>query len=108
VKGRTTQRERILHLLASANGRWVQLPEILQLGCAQFGARLLELRRSGYDIRNKTERKNGKLMSWYRLETTKEPRVIPTATSSPVIDQAALFSSDTPTSWADPEEDIRG
>jgi Helix-turn-helix domain len=62
-----TQRDRVLNLLAGANGQWVPLPSILALNIAQFGARILELRRSGHQIENKTETKEDGVHSWYRL-----------------------------------------
>lgn len=65
---RDTQRERVLALLKAHEGRWVPLPDILALGIAQFGARILELRRSGHVIENRIERDdNGIVHSWYRL-----------------------------------------
>ena len=71
---RKTQRDQLRSLLSASLGQWVPLPTILALGIAQFGARILELRRSGYTIRNKTEHKNGQVFSWYRLvsEPTQE------------------------------------
>jgi hypothetical protein len=40
----------------------------LDQGIAQFGARILELRRAGFGIENKTERgEDGTIHSWYRL-----------------------------------------
>jgi hypothetical protein len=65
----TTQRSRLLNLLQSRHGQWVPLPEILSLGFSQFGARILELRRSGHAITNKTEYRAGKVLSWYRLDS---------------------------------------
>jgi hypothetical protein len=65
---RATQRGKILELLRSRAGEWVSLPEILGLGFAQFGARIFELRRNGHTIRNKTEHRDGKVLSWYKLE----------------------------------------
>jgi hypothetical protein len=79
VKGcRNTQRDKLLELLRSRAGQWVSLPEILELGFAQFGARIFELRRLGFPILNRTERINGQKHSWYRLEST--PRIEPTKT----------------------------
>jgi len=66
---KSTQRSRLLALLQSRRGQWVPLPEILSLGFSQFGARILELRRSGHAILNKTEHRAGKVVSWYRLES---------------------------------------
>jgi hypothetical protein len=63
-----TQRARILRPLIEARGGWVPLPEILALGIAQFGARIFELRRTGFNIENKIERDDsGVVHSWYRL-----------------------------------------
>ena len=63
----TTQRARLLALLRSRGEEWIPLPEILALGFAQFGARLLEIRRDGHSILNKIEHKDGKVLSWYKL-----------------------------------------
>ena len=62
-----TQRDRILGLLIDAHGAWVPLPEILALGIAQYGARILELRRSGHSIENRHETIDGARHSWFRL-----------------------------------------
>jgi hypothetical protein len=64
---RKNQRERLLHLLQGAKGREVGLPEILSLGIAQYNSRLLDLRREGHSIKNRTERRDGKIYSWFRL-----------------------------------------
>lgn len=61
-----TQRARILRLLIDARGGWVPLPELLACA-AQYSARVLELRRLGFVIENKTERVNGARHSWFRL-----------------------------------------
>ena len=52
---RLTQRERVLELLQSRCGEWVGLPEILDLNIAQYGVRILELRRAGFCIENRQE-----------------------------------------------------
>ena len=57
----------VLSLLICARGSWVPLPEILKLGVAQYNARILELRRLGFTIENRTERVNGARHSWFRL-----------------------------------------
>jgi hypothetical protein len=62
-----TQRSRILRLFIEARGEWVPLPDILTLGIAQYGARILELRRTGFSIENRTERRDGTRHSWFRL-----------------------------------------
>jgi len=64
---RKTQSAALLRLLIDAHGSWVPLPEILALGIAQYNARILELRRLGFVIENKTERINGARRSWFRL-----------------------------------------
>ena len=64
---RKTQSAALLRLLIDAHGSWVALPEILALGIAQYGARILELRRMGFNIENRTERVNGARHSWFRL-----------------------------------------
>jgi helix-turn-helix protein len=68
MSSRTNQRDRILALLKT--DREVSLPEILGLGVAQYGARILELRREGHRIVNRTERIDGKTCSWFRLVQT--------------------------------------
>jgi hypothetical protein len=64
---RNNQQKQILDLLRSKTPGWVPLPEILALRVAQYSARILELRRSGHTIENKTERKDGCRHSWFRL-----------------------------------------
>lgn len=64
---RLTQCQRLLRLLAEANGREVSLPVILDLHISQFGARIKELREAGYDIQNRIEVKSGVKHSFYRL-----------------------------------------
>jgi hypothetical protein len=61
-----TQRARILCLLIDARGGWVPLPAVMACA-AQYNARVLELRRLGFAIENKTERVNGVRRSWFRL-----------------------------------------
>jgi hypothetical protein len=68
--GKLSQRGRILKLLLDANGREVPLPEILALGIAQYGARILEARRAGFQIDNKTQWISGVCHSWFCLVLT--------------------------------------
>ena len=49
-----TQSASILRLLIEAHGAWVPLPQIIDCA-AQYNARVFELRRSGFDIENRTE-----------------------------------------------------
>ena len=52
---RTDQRSRILRLLINARGEWVSLKDILALQISQYGARIYELGRLGFQIKNKRE-----------------------------------------------------
>ena len=69
TSNRHNQRSRVLRLLLDANGRWVPLPQILDLQISQYGARIFELRGLGFAIENKlaTDPKTGKRHSWFRL-----------------------------------------
>jgi hypothetical protein len=64
---RATQRGRILELLIAARGDWVLLPKITDCA-AQYNARIFELRRLGFRIKNRTQVVNGARHSWFRLE----------------------------------------
>ena len=64
------QNERILSLLRESCGLWVPLPKILALGIARYSARILELRRLGFQIENRLEYVNGTCHSYYRLLIT--------------------------------------
>lgn len=76
---RDTQAQRILKLLQRYSPNEVSLVEILDLHIAQFGARILELRRAGYDIRNRRETANdGTVHSWYKLVTQQRCQCIGT------------------------------
>lgn len=66
IDNRKTQCEAILALLQDAKGGWVPLPSIMEQA-AQYNTRILELRRSGHRIENKTEHVNGARHSWFRL-----------------------------------------
>jgi hypothetical protein len=68
VQHRRTQRDRVLTLLRARAGSWVPLPEILALGVAQYGSRILELRRLGYRIENRQQAGR----SWFRLVTNRQ------------------------------------
>ena len=62
-----TQRAHILRLLIAARGDWVSLPEIMACA-AQYNARILELRRMGFNIpKPRMETVNGERHTWYRL-----------------------------------------
>jgi len=54
-------------LLIEARGAWVPLPEIMACA-AQYNARILELRRAGFNIpKPRVEIVNGQKHTWYRL-----------------------------------------
>jgi hypothetical protein len=69
-----TQRSRILRLLIDAHGAWIPLPEIMAYA-AQYNARILELRRLGFNVENRTERVDGVRHSWFRLLSSPTPPV---------------------------------
>jgi len=101
-----TQREQILNLLFSARGGWVPLPKIAACA-AQYNARVLELRRLGYRIANRTQDVNGVRHSWFRLESGPSPAVIAKSAAS-FTETTPLFSAgNIPERWADPEEGYR-
>jgi Helix-turn-helix domain len=66
---RATQRDRLLALLRDHHGSWVPLSAILDLQIAQYGTRILELRRAGYQIENKQQGEH----SWFRLLSSPGP-----------------------------------
>lgn len=66
-----SQRERLLRLLEENAGHWVDLPQILGLGIAQYNSRIFELRRqlgpSGYRIESRVLHSNGRVRAFFRL-----------------------------------------
>lgn len=103
---RPRQRDRLLALLEARENLWVPLPDILSLGIAQYGARILDLRRLGHRIESKQEGDR----SWFRLVTAlastaiPEPQPIQEAQANPEkttcgaasADDSRLFSDDAP------------
>jgi hypothetical protein len=83
-----TQRAAILRLLIEARGAWVPLPEIMACA-AQYNARILELRRDGFNIpKPRVEIINGQKHTWYRL--------LPSPVAAPI----SIFSAAKPSkSW---------
>jgi hypothetical protein len=61
-----TQRSEILAKLINAQGARVPLPEIVACA-AQYGSRIFELRRMGFNILNERQRVDGELHTWFRL-----------------------------------------
>ena len=77
---RLSEAGRILRLLQERRGEWTPLPEILALGIAQYSARIFELRRAGFGIENRTEHRDGRILSWFRLAVPKgQPALFPEA-----------------------------
>lgn len=71
MRHRETQRDRLLRYFKERRGEWIPLPEILALGIAQYSARIFELRRDGFRIENRTEHRDGRVLSWFRLAVPK-------------------------------------
>lgn len=61
-----TQRDRIRKMFMDRPGEWIPLPAILAMGVAQYGARILELRRLGMDIKNRGEWVGGQHRTYFR------------------------------------------
>jgi hypothetical protein len=76
-----TQRDAILGLLVRARGAWVPLPKILELGCAQYNARIFELRRLGFHIENRGETRDGVRHTFFRLVIAAHPKLSNAANS---------------------------
>jgi hypothetical protein len=68
VSSRAGQCGRILRVLIAARGAWVPLPKIIECA-AQYNARIVELRRLGFRITNRTREVQGQRHSWFRLES---------------------------------------
>ncbi len=81
----STQRAQILKLLLEARGAEVSLPQILELRISQFGARILELRREGHRIINRTANVNGQKHSWYRIESGPPAPMTTAPNQAPVV-----------------------
>ena len=80
LNSRNTQRSRILAPLIRAHGEWVPSPELAAIAL-QYNARLFELKKLGFRIENRREKRDGKFLSWFRLvpnrsiSTPNQPRV---------------------------------
>ena len=67
----THQQRKIADFLLERPNQWVRLPGILALGIAQYGARILENRRKGLVIENRTAWVGSKRHSWFRIVVPK-------------------------------------
>lgn len=65
---RTTQACRLRTMFVTRPKEWIGLPEILQMGIAQYNARIFDLRKSGMTILNRTETVCGEVRSWFMYE----------------------------------------
>ena len=72
----SSQQQKLLAVLEANKGAWVPLPSIMALGIAQYNARIYELRRLGYDIKNKTKEINGVKHSWFCLPGPEGPSML--------------------------------
>jgi len=74
-RSRSSQADLIVELLRGkrALGKALELPEIMDAGIAQHGARLKEIRQRGFVVRNELERSHdGLVLSRYWLESDPE------------------------------------
>ena len=69
-KGQPTQVDVLITMLreARAQGKPLDLPDIMRVGIAQHGARFNEIRSRGFAVRNEIDRENGAARSCYWLE----------------------------------------
>lgn len=81
-----TQEQRILALLRAQAGKWVPLPMILDLGIAQYNARIYALRRKGHRIENDSCWSGIQRHSYFRL-------VLPHTTGKPSPEPRARIQS---------------
>jgi hypothetical protein len=68
--GKPTQADVLITMLreARSQNRALELPEIMQAGIAQHGARFNEIRLQGFAVRNETDRQRGAVRSRYWLD----------------------------------------
>ncbi len=60
------QKDRLLSFFKEHPNTWIPLPKILQLGIAQYNARIYDLRYQGIIIENKWKIIEGVKHSWFR------------------------------------------
>ena len=85
------QRDRILALLVDARGGPVPAPALAAIAL-QYSARIFELRRKGFDIRNETKIVDGQCHSSFRLQFVASPRPAP-APAAPATPMQPMFPS---------------
>ncbi len=99
----STQRGRILALLVAACGGWVPLTHILALGIAQYSARILELRREGHRIESRSEWRDGKRHTWFRLVINSASTETAQRPGSPQLTPQPAPTADNNDSVAEPD-----
>jgi hypothetical protein len=62
-----TQREQIFDLFNRNLGQWVDLPQIMDLGIAQYNSRIFELRGEGHEIHSRSENEGRLRKTWFIL-----------------------------------------
>ena len=80
-----SQKERIKQLFTGRPNVWIPLPEILDMRprIAQYGPRIVALRREGMNIQNKVLLMSGGKCSWYKyIPATAPTSYAPHATAS--------------------------
>jgi hypothetical protein len=115
---RRTQDVRILKLLIQAHGSDVPLPIIMRCA-AQYNRCIHDLRTAGFRIVHRSEKRDGVLHSWYRLEIDVPEDLMPGPVQRPKREKRPeqnmqLFAAEQetgkpvqaaqePTIWRDPE-----
>ncbi|HMK31924.1 MAG TPA: hypothetical protein VK473_19740, partial [Terriglobales bacterium] len=97
---RHSQRQRILDVLLAARGAEVPSVALSRISL-HYSARVKELRELGFRIVNRTERHDGQVHGFFRLELG-APELPTLATPSP--SQAPLLPTASIRRWSDPEE----
>jgi hypothetical protein len=88
----STQRAKILAELVSARGDWVPLYRVTQ-HAAQYNARVYELRRMGFVIRNRTREVDRVRHSWFRLERGPSEATLAHTESAPATPSFPTFGN---------------
>jgi hypothetical protein len=70
------QKDKLLAFFKERPDTWIALPEILQLGIAQYNARIHDIRKEGIIIENRWEVIEGVKHSWFRYIPAKETQQV--------------------------------
>jgi hypothetical protein len=98
---RNTHQAKVLGRLIEARGEEVPAPELARVGGLQFQTRIWEIRHElGLKVENRTERRDGQVLSWYRLvPNAMEPISAPVSQDDPQSE--TLFGDISPTRYPD-------